>query len=142
MILMEIFINAEDCIAGRLASVIAKELLKGKQIYIVNAEKAVISGDPDHNIRKMKEKVDRGDPYHGPFYPRRPDQVLKRFVRGMLPKNARGRDALRKLKVFLAVPHELEGKEFSRPETARNKLKGKYIGVGRLAERVGTKKTW
>jgi large subunit ribosomal protein L13 len=142
MIPMDIFINAEDCIAGRLASIVAKELLKGNRVYIVNAEKAVISGDPDHNIRMMKEKTERGDPYHGPFYPRKPDQVIKRFVRGMLPKKPRGRDALKNLKVFLSVPPELDGKEFSRPEGAHNKLAGKYMELGRLAERVGTKKTW
>ena len=135
-------INAEDCIAGRLASIVAKELLKGKVIHIVNAEKAIISGDSKHNIKRFKEKVDRGDPYHGPFYPRIPDQMLKRFVRGMLPKKPRGRAALKNLKVFLAVPQELEGKDFSRPEEARNKLTGKYMELGELAVKVGAKKTW
>ena len=139
---MDMFIDAQDCIAGRLASVTAKELLKGKNIYIVNAEKAVVSGDPKYNIKKAKEKVDRGDPYHGPFYPRRPDQVLKRFVRGMLPKKPRGRDAMRRLKVFLSVPLELQDREFVRPEAARNTLRGKYIELGKMAEKVGTKKTW
>jgi large subunit ribosomal protein L13 len=139
---MEVFIDARDCIAGRLASVTAKELLKGKSVIIVNAEGAVVSGDPDYNIRRFKEKVDRGDPYHGPFYPRRPDQVVKRFVRGMLPKSARGRDALSNLKVFLSVPQELEGKTFTKPEQARNELTGKITTLGNIAVKVGTKKTW
>jgi large subunit ribosomal protein L13 len=47
---MDMFIDAEDCVAGRLASVAAKELLKGSHVYIVNAEKAVVSGDPKHTI--------------------------------------------------------------------------------------------
>jgi large subunit ribosomal protein L13 len=139
---MEMIISAEDCVAGRLASIVAKELLKGNTIYVVNAEKAVISGDPKHNIKKFKEKVDRGDPYHGPFYPKRPDMMIKRFVRGMLPKKPRGRDALGNLKVFLSVPRELEGKDFSRPAEARNELKGKYMELGELATKVGAKKTW
>ncbi len=139
---MEMLINAQDCIAGRLASLVAKELLKGKQVIIVNAEKAVVSGDPDYNVKKHKEKVDRGDPYHGPFYPTRPDMVLKRFVRGMLPKSPRGREALRKLKVFLAVPPELQESDLSTLAEARNELRSKYIDLGTLAVRVGTKKTW
>jgi large subunit ribosomal protein L13 len=139
---MDMFIDAQDCIAGRLASITAKELLKGNNICIVNAEKAVVSGDPKHNITKAKERVDRGDPYHGPFYPKRPDQILKRFVRGMLPKKPRGRDAMGRLRVFLSVPLELEGRDFVRPEAARNTLRGKYIELGRMAEKVGAKKTW
>lgn len=139
---MDMFMDADDCVAGRLASVTAKELLKGSHVYIVNAEKAVISGNPKHTVRNMREKVERGDPYHGPFYPRRPDEVLKRFVRGMLPKNPRGREALKRLRVFLSVPDELQGRGFTKPEVARNRLKGKYTELGRLAERIGTRKTW
>jgi large subunit ribosomal protein L13 len=139
---MDMFIDAEDCVAGRLASVAAKELLKGSHVYIVNAEKAVVSGDPKHTIRSMREKVKRGDPYHGPFYPRRPDEVLKRFIRGMLPRKPRGSEALKRLRVFLSVPDELQGKGFTRPEAARNELKGKYTELGRISERLGTKKTW
>ena len=139
---MDVFMDAEDCIAGRLASVAAKELLKGRHVYIVNAEKAVISGNPKYTISSTKEKVDRGDPYHGPFYPRRPDEMLKRSIRGMLPKKPRGRDALKRLKVFLSVPEELSGREFVRPEVARNRLMGKYIETGKLSERLGARKTW
>jgi large subunit ribosomal protein L13 len=139
---MDIFIDASDCIAGRLASITAKEVLKGNHVYMVNAEKAVISGDPDHNIRKFKDKADRGDPYHGPFYPRMPDQIIKRIVKGMLPKRPRGSEALKRLRVFLSVPPELEGKEFKSPEGARNKVKGKYIELGKLAVKAGAKRTW
>ena len=142
MISMDMFIDAEGCIAGRLASVTAKELLKGNRVYIVNAEKAVLSGNPKHNVRSMREKAERGDPYHGPFYPRRPDQVVKRFVKGMLPDSPRGREALKGLRVFLSVPPELREKELRKPEEARNELKGKHMSLGRLAERVGTKRTW
>ncbi len=142
MIQMENIYDAQDCIAGRLASVTAKELIKGRSIYIVNAEKAVMSGDPSYSVRTMREKSERGDPYHGPFYPRRPDQVIKRFVRGMLPKTPRGREALKRLRVYLSVPEELQGKDFVRPEGARNNLRSKYMELGKLAQKVGTKKTW
>ena len=139
---MDIYIDAYNCIAGRLASIVAKELLKGNKVYIVNAEKALISGNPKYNIRNTKEKVDRGDPYHGPFYPKIPDQMLKRFVRGMLPKKPRGREAFKKLKVFLSIPDELKNAEFIRPDEAKNTLKGKYIELGELAIKTGAKKTW
>jgi large subunit ribosomal protein L13 len=139
---MDIFIDAEGCIMGRLASVAAKELLKGKCVYIVNAEKSLVSGDPKYNIKNMKEKVDRGDPYHGPFYPKRPDQVVKRAVKGMLPKKPRGREALKGLRVFLSVPEELQNREFTKPDASKKPLTGKYIELGKMAVKVGAKKTW
>ena len=37
-------IDASECIMGRLASSVAKTLLKGEEVHIVNAENAVISG--------------------------------------------------------------------------------------------------
>lgn len=139
---MDMIIDAEDCIAGRLASIVAKELLKGKRVYIVNAEKAVVSGNPKYTIKNLKGKLERGDPYHGPFYPRMPDQIMKRLVRGMLPKKPRGKEALKGLRVYLSVPAEAQGRDFIKPDAAKNKLKGKYIELGKLSETVGAKKTW
>jgi large subunit ribosomal protein L13 len=139
---MDMFIDAEGCIAGRLASITAKELLKGKTIYIVNAEKALLTGNPKYTINKMKEKVDRGDPYHGPFYPRRPDQIIKRFVRGMLPDKPRGKEAMKKLRIYLSVPDELKEKEFTKPSGAVKSLSSKHINLGKVAEKLGSKKTW
>ncbi|MBI4021663.1 MAG: 50S ribosomal protein L13 [Candidatus Aenigmarchaeota archaeon] len=106
---MDIILDADHCIAGRTASRAAKELLKGKTVAIVNAEKAVISGSPRATIVAYRERVDRGDPYHGPFYPRTPERILKRMVRGMLPyKKTMGRDALKHLRVFVSVPADLQ----------------------------------
>ena len=138
----DLYIDAGNMIAGRLASRVARELLKGDRVVIVNAEKAVISGNPKYTVKNTREKVVRGDPYHGPFYPKRPDEMLKRFVKGMLPKKPRGREALKRLRVFVSVPQDLEGKEFIKPETAINRLKEKYIELGVVSERVGAKKTW
>jgi len=86
--------------------------LKGERIDIVNAEKAFIAGDPYYTIRIFKEKVDRGDPYHGPFQPTLPDQILKRMVRGMLPRRKpHGREAFKRLHVHVDVPEEFKDRE-------------------------------
>jgi large subunit ribosomal protein L13 len=132
----EIMINAEDCIAGRLASLVAKRLLNGEEIRIVNAEKAVISGDPKVVFDIFKGKISRGDPYHGPFYPRRPDMVLKRMVRGMLPKKPRGRDAYKRLKVFISIPEEFKNREFEIMERAKNDLECKFTTLEKLYEKM------
>jgi len=139
----EMYIDAENMVAGRLASKMAKELLKGKKVFIVNAEKAVISGEPDYIIKDYREKRERGDPYHGPFYPREPDRLIKRMVRGMLPiKAAKGRDALKRLRVFISVPDDMSGKKFEKIKNTENNLKCKSMKIGDLAQKLGAKKTW
>ncbi|MBI4167454.1 MAG: 50S ribosomal protein L13 [Candidatus Aenigmarchaeota archaeon] len=101
-------IDATGKVCGRLASTTAKMLLAGEDISIINAEKAVISGSPDSIKDLYKIRLDRGDKYKGPFISRLPDRMLKRMVRGMLPyKKATGRNALRKLRVFIGTPKDL-----------------------------------
>ncbi len=112
-------INAEGHILGRLCSVIAKRLLNGEKIVVVNAEKAIITGDRDMVFQRYKEKYDRGSKEKGPYFPRHPERVFKRTVRGMLPwKSRRGREAFRRLRVFMGVPEELKGREFEVVECA------------------------
>ena len=99
--------DADNQIAGRLASVTARHLLRGEAVTIVNAEKAVISGNPVATLKLLHKKVTRGDPYHGPFYPREPDRILKRMVRGMISYHEpRGRTAFRRLRGFKGGPPE------------------------------------
>jgi large subunit ribosomal protein L13 len=143
MIMPEVYVDAGNMVAGRLASRVAKRLLKGDSVFVVNAEKAVLSGEPKHLIERYTEKIERGDPYHGPFYPKEPDRMLKRMVRGMLPyKKSSGRSAFSRLRVFISVPDEMKGVEFSRPRGAENDLKCKTMSLGMLAQKLGAKKTW
>lgn len=139
----EIVFDATDCIAGRLAAISAKELLKGNKVFIVNSEKAVISGDPTAILNTWKAKVDRGHPYHGPFYPRQPERILRRIIRGMLPiKKARGKQALKRLRVFVGVPEELSKSTTTRLSAAIRKTKYKYITLGELSIKLGGKRKW
>ncbi|MCX6814934.1 MAG: 50S ribosomal protein L13 [Candidatus Aenigmarchaeota archaeon] len=135
-----IFIDAENQIAGRLASKVAKESLKGRYVIIVNAEKAVITGNPKFVIKRYFEMVSRGDPYHGPFYPKVPDRMLKRIIRGMLPhRKPNGRMAFRRIRVYNSVPEEFSKETFQRMESG-SRLSSKFITLGKLSERLGAKK--
>jgi large subunit ribosomal protein L13 len=127
----EIVFNAENSVAGRAASIAAKELLKGRKVSIVNAEKSVVMGNPKYTIGLFKEKVSRGDPYKGPFYPKRPDRILKRMVRGMVPyKKPMGKRAFRRLRVYISVPEGMKEKELKPLPAKRG---GKFITLGKLA---------
>jgi large subunit ribosomal protein L13 len=136
--------DATNQIAGRLASYVAKDLLNGEEVIIVNSEKAVLSGDPKMKFREFKQKRDRGYPKKGPFYPRYPDLILRRIVRGMLPWHKdKGRKAYRRLKVYIGEPEEFKNKEKIRIEEADvSKLKCKYITLGDLSVMLGAEKRW
>jgi len=132
-------IDATGLILGRMASVVAKRLLMGERIAIVNAEKAVISGKRKAIIRRYKERLQIGHYRKGPYWPRRPDRIVWRTIRGMLPRyKEKGKRALKRLKVFISVPEELRGAEPQTiPEARAEKLKCPFITVGELAKEIG-----
>ncbi len=131
-----VYVDATGQVMGRLASRVAGELLKGRSVCVINAGSAVISGDPKHVIKSYREKVKRGDPYHGPFYPKTPDRILKRVVRGMLPRKPRGSEAIGRLRVYRSRPASLEGKGFKGFDDAKPKGDHAYMELRKLSERL------
>jgi large subunit ribosomal protein L13 len=132
-----ICIDATDQVLGRLASSVARMVLSGEEVRVVNAEKAAVIGNPKMIVSEFKAKRDRGDPYHGPFYPSSPDRILKRTVRGMLPyKTARGKEAFKRLRAFISIPPELEGKEFRKIEGTANKGEEKSVTLKEISEMI------
>ena len=119
-------IDASDVVLGRLATQTAT-LLRGKHkaifaphidtgdfVIIVNAAKVALSGN------KLRDKM----AYRHSGYPgglramsyaelmaRSPERAVEKAVKGMLPKNALGRQMLRKLKVYAGAehPHQAQG---------------------------------
>ncbi|HVV14256.1 50S ribosomal protein L13 [Amycolatopsis sp.] len=113
-------IDAEDVVLGRLATEVAT-LLRGKHkptyaphvdtgdfVIIVNAEKVALTG----NKRDQKFAY-RHSGYPGGLRKRsfgelldtRPERLLEKVVRGMLPKNKLGRAQAKKLKVYAGPEH-------------------------------------
>ncbi|MDR1722259.1 MAG: 50S ribosomal protein L13 [Methanobrevibacter sp.] len=137
-------INGEGHILGRLASVISKKLLEGEEITVLNAEKIMITGNKDWAYAKYKQRIDRASISNprdlGPKYPRRPDDIFRRTVRGMLPyKKSKGRSAYKGLKAYVGVPREFAKEETSNiPQAEYNHLK-KAIELGELSKLLGAK---
>ncbi|HUL36265.1 MAG TPA: 50S ribosomal protein L13 [Thermodesulfobacteriota bacterium] len=118
-------VNAEGKVLGRLAAELVK-ILKGKNkptytphldtgdfVIVVNAEKVALTG------KKMKDKIY----YHHTGYPggiketnaekllaKKPTEMIRIAVKGMLPKNSLGRQMIRKLKIYAGPnhPHEAQ----------------------------------
>jgi len=142
-------IDGDGLILGRLASTVAKKLLNEKdvEIVIVNAERVVISGSKVRTFKDYKAKKDRGSKEQGPFYPKMPDRIIKRTIRGMLPyKHAKGKDAFLRLKVYLSIPEEYEDKakavvrELEREELeniSAGRLSRKYVTIGEVSKKLG-----
>lgn len=138
-----LYVDASNQVLGRMASIIAKKLLEGYRVYVVNAEKAVVSGDPLMVLEgyrvwyKMRVHV---NPYKwSPHRPRSPITIVKKAVLGMLPRDKHsGRMAADRLRVYIGVPKELEGRGFTRFEEAdASKLGHKFIRLDELASRLG-----
>jgi large subunit ribosomal protein L13 len=132
-------INAEGLILGRMASKVAKRLLNGEKVIIVNAEKAVLSGKKRSKVAEAKEFLEVGAPERGPFHYRRPDRIVHKTVRGMLPfAQPKGKNALKKLEVFMGVPNEFKSQKMITLEEAQAaKLRGPHFTLAELAKEVG-----
>jgi len=132
-------INADGLIIGRMASIIAKRLLNAEEIVIVNSEKAVLSGKKSIKVKEAKEFLEAGAPERGPFHYRRPDRIVRRTVRGMLPyKQPKGKLAYKRLKVFIGIPNELKDQKMETLTNARaDKLTCPHFTMSELAKEIG-----
>jgi large subunit ribosomal protein L13 len=116
-------VNAEGKVLGRMATELAKILRgKNKPIYtphvdtgdfvvVINASKVSLTG------KKMKDKIY----YHHSGHPggikaisaekllaQKPTELIRKAVKGMLPKNSLGRQMLTKLKIYAGPNHRHE----------------------------------
>jgi large subunit ribosomal protein L13 len=134
-----IVLDADGLILGRMCSMIAKKLLTGEQVVVVNAEKAVLSGRKKSKVLEAHVFLEVGKPVTGPFHYRRPDRILRRTVRGMLPfKQPKGKQAYKRLKVFLGQPDELKDQKTVTLKNAQaKKLTCPYFTLGEFAKEIG-----
>jgi large subunit ribosomal protein L13 len=117
------WVNAEGKVLGRLATELAK-ILRGKNkaiftphvdtgdfVVVVNANKISLTG------KKMKDKIY----YHHSGHPggikaisaekllaKKPTELIRQAVKGMLPKNSLGRQMIGKLKIYAGPNHRHE----------------------------------
>jgi large subunit ribosomal protein L13 len=139
---IKMIVDADGNPIGRLGTFVAKKVLSGENVIVINAEKAIISGNKQNIIKKYlvrRSLKQKANPEHSPKWPRRPDLLVKRIIRGMLPYDkAKGRSAYKKLRVYIGVPKELEEKIKSEsPVTLEKKDYKKYITILDLCKELG-----
>ena len=133
-------IDASNLILGRLASFAAKQALLGEKIEIVNCEHAVVTGSKRIVIAKYMQKIHRGIPLQGPYFPRMPDRIVRRTIRGMLPhKQAKGVEVFKQVMCYVGIPEEFKGKKFETIKEANiaNSSTLRYITLKEISKHIG-----
>jgi large subunit ribosomal protein L13Ae len=143
----EVVIDGRGHLMGRLASVVAKELLTGCKVTVVRCEGINISGSFFRNKLQFHTYLRKRlstNPIRGPYHYRAPSKIFFKAVRGMVPrKTARGQAALGRLTTLDGVPQPYDKqKKMVVPQALRAlKLKPgrEYCVLGELAAQVGWK---
>jgi large subunit ribosomal protein L13 len=128
-----LLVDAEGQTLGRLATQIA-DALRGKRkptytphvdvgdfVVVVNAEKITVTGDKLHEKMYYRHSGHPGGLKKrtlNDMLERRPEEVIRLAVRGMLPKNRLARKQLTKLKIYAGPEHPHEAQKPTKLEIA------------------------
>ena len=135
-------IDARNMVLGRLSSYVAKQVLLGNKVDVINCEESVISGKNAAVLQNYIRRIDRKAPGKGPYFYRRPDMFVKRTIRGMLPfKRQRGMNAYRNVKCYIGIPESFKSeKAFVLGKESAAKLhSADYVRVKDICKAVGWK---
>ena len=137
-----IVVDATDHIAGRLSSHVAKLLLQGNRVSVINCEKIMISGKRRSVIEEYKNFLKIGSiihPEHGPYHPRRPDTIITRMIRGMLPRDKpSGQAAFKRLRAYVGVPKEIKSLEKIQFDNSKiRRSNAYYVSMADLGRTIG-----
>jgi len=140
-----IVIDGKGHLLGRLASIVAKQLLEGKKIVVVRTESIVISGSLTRNKVKYAQFIKKRmntNPGRGPFHFRSPARIFWRTLRGMLPhKTVRGQIALGRLATFEGIPEPFDKKKRvvvpAALKVLRLRADRNFTVLGELSKEVG-----
>ena len=126
----DVVIDARDCIMGRVSTNVAERALD-----------AVIPGSRDDVLGKYEKRSELGSD-RGPAYPKRPDRIFKRAIRGMVPyKSKRGREAFSNVRVYVGNPYDEDGELVD--GTSIDRLSNtRFVTLGEVADHLGANVTW
>lgn len=137
----DLVVDARDCILGRVASQVAEAALSGQRVAVINAESAVITGSEEDVMSVYRKRTEIGSD-RGPYYPKRPDGIMKRAIRGMIPyKTTRGREAFENVRVYVGNPHDRDAEVLD--DTSLDRLSNiKFVQLGEVSDNLGANVTW
>ncbi|HSG08885.1 MAG TPA: 50S ribosomal protein L13 [Longimicrobiales bacterium] len=119
-------VDAADKTLGRLATEVARvirgkhkpmftpHLDTGDHVVVINASKVVLTGNKADQKTYFRHSGYMGGEQHIPFrrvMASHPERVIEMAVKGMLPKNALGKNIAKKLKVYAGSEHPHQGQQ-------------------------------
>ncbi|MBI5227529.1 50S ribosomal protein L13 [Candidatus Micrarchaeota archaeon] len=133
-----ITVDGTNMIFGRLASQVSKKLMMGEEVQLINCEKIVIKGNPKQIADRYLEKRGirhKGTPERSPVWSKVPHMLVKRMIRGMLPReSSRGKAALKKLMVYSGNPKNAQAVTL---ESASFDGVSKHLTIYELCKKIG-----
>lgn len=138
-------VDAKGAVLGRMGSLVAKHLLQGRYVAIVNAGSAIISGSRSSIKSKYMIRLnlqEKENPEHSPYWPRRSDMLVKRIIRGMLPyRSAHGKEAYERLRVYISMPDEFkDAKKLEIEKKDPSRMYSNYTTIAELSRLLGYEK--
>ena len=132
----KIVIDATNATLGRLCSYAAKQALQGREVIILNSEKAVITGKKIGIVKAYKEKRSKGGTaMRGPNFPGTAERIVKRTIRGMLPdyRKGRGKEAFRRVLCYKGVPEEYKNEKLIKAGKEKHTA---YVSVEEVSKKI------
>ncbi len=136
-------VDGKNLVAGRLASKVAKAIVKGEKVIVINAEDVIIRGNKESTLEKFYERTHaavHSNPHYGPKYDRVPSKILRRMIKGMLPKGPRAVERyIKMVTIYNSTPKLMPKDEvvtFKEMEFDGNK---NYITLKELGTLLGAK---
>lgn len=132
----KIIFDGMDAIFGRISSVVAKELLKGNYVDVINCESIIVSGNKNLFVKKIQAKrnMGRGSSLKGPKYIRQSDRLVKRMIRGMLPRDrTKGQEAFKRLRCYVGKGSFKEG-DLKEVKTLSHRKPMRYFTIGEVVK--------
>jgi ribosomal protein uL13 len=132
-------IDCKNQIFGRVSTKVAKSALMGEEVHLINVEDMVICGNPVSIVDRFRVRrslKNKATPENSPHWPRVPHFLVKRMVRGMLPKKCkRGKEALGRIIAYSGNPKNLD----SNTKVEGSEYDGikKHIKIMELCRRLG-----
>lgn len=106
-----IVVNAQGHVAGKLATFVAKNILEGQKVIVINTEYLVLTGPIERSVGKFTRYLNKRrltKPENGQKHHRSPSMFFRRIVRRMVPKRiVRGQKALTLLSTYESCPDDL-----------------------------------
>lgn len=134
----KIVIDGKGLILGRTGTFVAQRLLRGDEVVLLNANEVVITGKRQSVFAHEMAERDRGSNINkGPYYQRNPRSYVKRTVKGMLPRNKRGEEALSRLRVFNTTVEGMSPDTTIEGASVEKLPNSKFVTIARITKSMG-----